>query len=225
MITLGRENVMKKRFPYVIVLFLIPGMILSQDGRVDVGISIADGRLRNFYLAVGDYYRLPGSEVVAAKDRYRLRDEELPVLYFLAARARVDPSVIIDFRMQGVSWLDVTLHYGLTPEIFYVPVTVKKVGPPYGNAYGHYKKYLSNKEWNKIILSDYEVVDLVNLRFISEHYQLAPELVMEMRCRGKSFLTINQENWNKKEMTKGKPGKVYIKPAGKGKDQTKIKKR
>ena len=115
-------------------------------------------------------------------------------------------------------------YLNLTPEIFYVPVTVKKVGPPYGKAYGHYKKYRPNKEWKKVILNDYEVIDLVNLRFISEHYQLKPEVVMEMRGRGKSFVTINQESWDKKEKMKGKLRKENKKQVGKGKGRTKIKK-
>lgn len=207
---------MNKLFTSLMFLFMIPGMMLSQDSKVDLGISVADGKLRSFYLAVSDYYRLPGREVVATKERYRLRDEELPVIYFLAARARVDPTVIIDLRIQAMSWLDVTFHYGLTPEIFYVPVTVKKVGPPYGKAYGHYKKYRPTKEWKKIILSDYEVIDLVNLRFISEHYQLKPEVVMEMRSRGKNFLTINEESWKRKGKKKEKHRKDKKNQAGKG---------
>lgn len=206
---------MNKIFTFLMFLFLIPGMMLAQDNKVDLGISVVDGKLRSFYLAVSDYYRVPGREVVATKERYRLRDEELPVIYFLAARVRVDPSVIVDLRIQGMSWLDVTFHYGLTPEIYYVPVTVKKVGPPYGKAYGYYEKYRPNKEWKKIILSDYEVIDLVNLRFISEHYHLKPEVVMEMRSRGKNFLTINEES------TKGKQAKATKNKASKKKAKRK----
>ena len=198
-------------------LFLIAGMLSAQDSKVDLGISIADGKLRSFYLAVSDYYRVPGREVVATKERYRLRDEELPVVYFLAARARVEPSVIIGLRIKGMSWLDVTFRYGLTPEIFYVPVTAKKIGPPYGNAYGHYKKYRPKKEWKKIALSDYEVIDLINLRFMSEHYQLKPEVVMEMRRQGKNFLTINEESWKAKGKMTGKQGKNKKDQTGKGK--------
>ncbi len=210
---------MNRLFTSLMFLFLISGMMLAQDSKVDFGISIADGKLRSFYLAVSDYYRVPGREVVATKERYRLRDEELPVIYFLAARVREDPSVIIDLRIQGMSWLDVTFHYGLTPEIYYVPVTVKKVGPPYGKAYGNYKKYRSKKEWKKIVLSDYEVIDLVNLRFMSKHYQLKPEVVMEMRSRGKNFVTINEES------AKGKQAKDTKNKVGKKKAKRKIKTR
>ncbi|NIM57951.1 MAG: hypothetical protein GTO16_03280 [Candidatus Aminicenantes bacterium] len=198
---------MKRVFIYLMFLFLIPGVMLAQESRVDLGISVSDGKLRSFYLAVSDYYGVSGKTVVATKERYHLRDEELPVIYFLSARARVAPSVIVGLRIKGLSWLDITFHYGLTPEIFYVPVTVQKIGPPYGKAYGHFKKYRSKKEWKKIVLSDHEVADLVNLRFISEHYKVKPELVMEMRSQGKNFLTINEENRKAKAKAKGKSGK------------------
>ncbi len=87
--------------------------------------------------------------------------------------------------------MDITLHFGLAPDIYYIPV--KSVsGPPYGRAYGHYKNK-HRKDWHKIRLVDSEVVDLVNLRFMSEHYGRPPEEVMRMRSGGKSFVMINSE--------------------------------
>lgn len=208
---------MNRVFIYLMILSLIPGVLLAQESRVDLGISVSDGKLRSFYLAVSDYYGVSGNAVVATKERYQLRDEELPVVYFLSAQARVAPSAIIGLRIKGLSWLDVTFHYGLTPEIFYVPVTIQNIGPPYGKAYGHFKKYRSKKEWKKIILSDYEVTDLVNLRFISEHYKIKPEAVMKMRNQGKNFLTINEENRKGKAKEKEKKGKDKKVKAGKKK--------
>jgi hypothetical protein len=199
---------MKQLFFFLTALFLIQGTVQAQDTQVDFGISIADGELRNFYLAVSSHYRIPGEEVVAVKERYRFRNEELPVVYYLAARARVKPSAIIDLRMSRMSWLNISLHFGLTADIFFVPLTVDKVGPPYGKAYGYYKKYRPKKEWNKIVLSDSEVVDLVNLRFVSEYHRLAPDEVIKMRGQGKNFVNINAEIKKGKGKSKGKKGKV-----------------
>jgi hypothetical protein len=180
----------------------------AQDAQVDLGISVADGELRNFYLAVSNHYRVPGEEVVAVKERYRFRNEELPVVYYLAARARVKPSVIIDLRISQMSWLDISFHYGLTPEIFFVPLTMKKVGPPYGKAYGYYKKYHPRKDWKKIVLSDSEIVDLVNLRFISEYHKLSPDSVVQMRSQGMNFVSINGKIEKGKGRSKGNKGKA-----------------
>lgn len=197
-----------KPFIFLIVFFLITVTVPAQDTQVDFGISVADGELRSFYLAISNHYRIPGEEVLAVKERYRFRNEELPVVYFLAARAHVKPSAIIDLRLAQMSWLDISFRYGLTPEIFFVPLTVEKVGPPYGKAYGYYKKYHPSKEWKKIVLSDNEVVDLVNLRFISEYHKLAPNTVIGMRGQGMNFVNINVEIEKGKGKSKGKKEKI-----------------
>ncbi len=137
-------------------------------------------------------------------------DEELPVVFFLASRAHVDPQVIVDLRVrQRMSWLDITFHYGLTPEIYYIPV--KRVGPPYGNAYGHYKKH--GKDYKKVKLVDADVVNLVNLRFMSEYHGVAAEAVMDQRGRGERFVVINDHYY------KEKGTKHYGEDHGKGKDK------
>jgi hypothetical protein len=201
---------MMKVFIFLIALSMTQGTLPAQSTQVDLGISVAGGELQSFYLAVSSHYHVPGEEVAAVKERYRFRDEELPVVYYLAARARVKPSVIIDLRMNRMSWLDISLRFGLTPEIFFVPLTVEKVGPPYGKAYGYYKKYRPKKEWKKIVLTDREVVDLVNLRFISEYHKIAPGKVIEMRGKGRNFVSINLEieKGKGKSKAKGKQKKV-----------------
>ncbi len=173
----------------IVGVILCQGVAAAQSRDVDFGISVSDGRLRGFYLAVGEHYGVPAPQVVEVRERHRCSDEELPVVYFLAARAHVAPSAIIDLRVRNMSWLDIAFHYHLSPEIFYVPVTVERIGPPYGHAYGYYKKH----NWNKVSLSDREVVDLVNLRFMSEHYRMAPEQVMAMRSHQNTFVAINDE--------------------------------
>ena len=157
------------------------------------------------------------------KDHYRFPDEELPVVFFLASKAHVDPQVIIDLRIrQRMSWLNITFHYGLTPEIYYVPV--KRVGPPYGNAYGHYKKH--KKDYKKVVLADADVVNLVNLRFMSEYHGVAAEVVMDQRGKGERFVVINDHYYkekgkhhdNGKGDKKDKKDKDKGKGHGKGKD-------
>lgn len=209
---------MRKIIGLAILLVLTAGT--AALGQVDLGISISDGKLRNFYLAVGDYYGVPAPQVVAVRNRYRLPDEELPVLFFLAARARVAPSVIMDLRLGGRSWLDISFQFGIDPNIFYVPVQVTRVGPPYGKAYGYYKKYQARRDWRKIALTDREVADLVNLRFMSDYHRISPESVMQRRARGEVFVSIN-DDFGKAKAKKGGPwdpgGNKVQKNKGKGK--------
>jgi len=196
-------------------LFLCQGLTMAQVRDIDLGISVSDGRLRSFYLAMGDYYRVPPRQVLEIRERYRCPEDDLPVVYFLATRARVEPSAIISLRVGHMSWLDIAFHYRLTPDIFFVPVSARRIGPPYGNAYGYYRKYGPARNWKRIVLTDREVVDLVNLKFMSEHYRMAPEAVIAMRGRESRFVVINDEI--KKEKDKGKPEKQEQGQKGKGK--------
>ncbi len=202
---------MKKNFiQFAVVLFLISAATAYAQN-VSAGVSITNGGLSGFHLAIGDYYHVPQTQVVYVRDHYHVRDEELPVVFFLADRAHVDPQTIIDLRMRRhMSWLNITFHYGFTPEIFYVPVT--RVGPPYGNAYGYYKKHKGN--YRKVVLVDDDVVNLVNLRFMSEYHRVAPEVVMERRGRGEKFFAMN-DNFHKEKAR----SRERTEARGKGKDQ------
>jgi len=194
---------------FIAAMFLMPAASVSAQS-VSTGISISNGELQSFYLAVGDYYRVPESRVAYVKQHYRVHDEDLPVVFFLASRAHVDPQVIIDLRYrQRMSWLNITFHYGLTPEIYYVPV--QRVGPPYGNAYGHYKKH--GKDYRNVRLADSDVVNLVNLRFMSEYHGVAAEVVMDRRGKGERFVAMNDHYY------KEKGTKHYGDDRGKGKDK------
>ena len=176
----------------IVLVFIFLSPISNSEAAVDLGVSIGEEGVRGFYLAVSDYYRVPEREVIVVRERH-IPDEELPVVFFIAQRAHVRPATIIDLRMRGRTWMDVTLHFGLGPEIFYVPVKEGFVtGPPYGKAYGYYKKK-PRKEWRKIVLDDNDVINLVNLRFISYHYGYEPERVMKMREGGRNFIMINDE--------------------------------
>lgn len=177
---------------------------------VDLGVSIENGKLKGFYLAVKDYYKVPEQDIRVVREK-RIPDEEMPVVFFLAKKASADPSRIIALRLQGKSWMEITLHFGLGPEVYYVPVKKEVSGPPYGKAYGHFKNKhgKGGPPWKRdesrgpsgAELGDDDVVNLVNLKFISEHYKLQPEEVIDMRSKGKNFISINAEiNGGKKSI-------------------------
>jgi hypothetical protein len=182
---------------------------------VDLGLSIRDGEVRSFYLAVGDFYNVPERTLMVVHER-NIPDDEVPVVFFLAQQARVSPSVIIDLRLGGRSWMDITLHYGLTAAIFYVPFSAADPGPPYGKAWGYYKKRPRSK-WGEIRLGNADIVNLVNLKFISGHYGYSPEQVVKMRGKGKNFVSINSEIKKGKGESKSKIQKTSSKGKNKGK--------
>lgn len=180
----------RKHLWFAIVSFLLLGSSSARAGfSADIGASFFSNDLSSFYLSLGDYYRL------RERDYYVIRDcglppWEVPVVYHIARAARCSPVRIIDLRRQGRSWYDITLHFGLSPDIYYVPLpSGYKPCPPYGKAYGHYKK----KRGKVVILDDDDIINMVNLRFISDYYRVPPERIIEMRSRGMDFIVIERK--------------------------------
>jgi len=195
---------------------LIAGLPAASSAQVSTGISLDSDGLRGFYLSVGDYYHVPEREVIVVRER-RVPDDELPVVFFMASHAHVAPGVIVDLRLDGWSWSRISLHYGVGPDVYYVPVAFEVSGPPYGNAYGHYKKR-PKKEWSTIRLTDSDIVNFVNLRFISHHMGIPPEDVIRMRSGGKSFTVIHEDVRKIQVKEKAAKGGKRSSQAGKAKD-------
>ncbi|UCE24093.1 MAG: hypothetical protein JSU74_12475, partial [Candidatus Zixiibacteriota bacterium] len=53
---------------------------------IDAALSIEDGRISSFYLAIGDHYRVPEKEIIIVKKK-EISDDDLAVVFFLASRA------------------------------------------------------------------------------------------------------------------------------------------
>ncbi len=187
-------------FLAIIMLMIASPIIGSDSGGAETGVSVGEESFEGFFLAVVDYYRVPQREVLIIRER-GIPPYEIPVVLFIAKRAHVEPKFITDLRLWGNTWLDITLRFGLGPEIFYVPVEVMVIGSPYGKVYGYYKNK-SKKEWKTIVLSDDDVVNLSNLKLMSEHYGYPPEKIIKMRSGGQKFGSINEEIRKEKEKIK-----------------------
>jgi hypothetical protein len=115
----------------------------------------------------------------------------MAVVFFISSRLAVSPIIIADLRLSGMSWMEITLKYGLSPEIYYVKFA-SDPGPPYGNAWGHYRK-TPRKKWHQIQLGDVDIINLVNLKFLAEKHQCSPEKIVRMKKQGKSFANMHGE--------------------------------
>lgn len=162
--------------------------LVASPARAQTAVSVS-AQIGDFHLAVSNYYHVPEREVVVVRDR-RVRDDEIPVVFFIAQRARVAPSTIVDLRLRGLSWWDISVRYHLGADAYYVPVAVAP-GPPYGRAYGYYKK--PRAQWRTIVLADADVVNLVELRFLSEYYHVPPERVITLRGGHTDFVAVHRE--------------------------------
>jgi len=174
--------------------------------RVSAELYVEDEGQNDYYVSMENYYSVPEREIIIIRDR-GISYDEMPVVLYISQRARVTPTVIIDLRRRNMSWMDITLHFRLSPDIYYVPVSS---GPPHGNAYGHYMNK-PKKQWKQMSFKDDEIVNLVNLKFVSEHNKQKPGEIIKMRENGNDFKAINHNF--KKDKNKGNNNK------GNGKDK------
>jgi hypothetical protein len=166
------------------------------DTQWNVGISGGNEGINGFSLSIGEYYGVPEREVAIIHER-GIYEEELPIVFYIAQRAHVYPEDVVDLRLSGMSWMDITLYFGLSPEIYYVPVVIAQYGPPYGHAYGYYQNH-PRGGWKRSDLCDRDIVNQVNLKFISEHHRYAPEKIIRYRSEGRSFTAIDRDISNEK---------------------------
>ncbi|MBI4411001.1 MAG: hypothetical protein HY541_00765 [Deltaproteobacteria bacterium] len=180
---------MLKRILLLVVLGL--GLNIHSAQAFSFGFFAGDNARDNFYVSTARYFGVPRSEVVLI-EHYGIPVEEIPVVLFISQRANVLPYSVSMLRLGGMPWIEVVRYYNLSPVILYTPVAYRVTGPPYGYAYGYYWKK-APKKWNRIVLRDNDVVNLVNLRFLSSYHRLSPEKVIEMRSSGRSFTAINRD--------------------------------
>ncbi|MFA6448976.1 MAG: hypothetical protein WCX65_05905 [bacterium] len=199
---------MKKILFLTLALFSVT--CLGAEAAVNAGVTMSKAG-NSFYVSIGDYFSAPQKDVMYVSGQ-GIADEEIPVVFYLARQAKVAPAAIIGLRRKGSSWQAITSRYGFGPEIFYVPVSANAVvGPPYGHAYGYYRNN-PRKDWKKIKLGDDDIINLVNLKFISEHYKYPAATIMEMRQKHKGFYAINDDIENQKIANK-KNAKANAAPA------------
>lgn len=150
----------------------------------------------NVNVDLGTYFHRPAQEMVVL-ERSRIPDEDMPVVLFISERAHVPPAEIWSYRQRGMRWCDIGLRFGVGADVYHVPLAVDP-GPVYGHAYGYYRR-VPPGQWRTIRLEDSDIVNLVNLRFYSEHYGYAPERIVAWRGNGGNFVRIHEvaerEHW------------------------------
>ncbi len=168
-----------------ITLSLMVAASLVYSANFDIGVSGSDKGITGFTLSVGEYYRAPIEEIRVI--RRSLSPDELSVVYFLARKANRSPEYITRMRIDGRSWWQITISLGLEPRDIYVVETSRHSGPPYGKAYGHHKKHGDYR------LSDGEIVELVNTRFLASYHRVSADEIIDRRKGGRSYSDIDDD--------------------------------
>lgn len=152
---------------------------------VDFGAAVPIGDDGELYLAIASRYFDRQPELVRDWRRECRVPDDLAVALFLAGRVGRDPAAIFRLRRDGLSWWDIGVRLGLPVDAWFVAVDFNP-GPPYGKAYGHWRKHRHNAR-HAFRLSDREARDLVALRMIHEYYGVRPVEAMQWRVAHRSL--------------------------------------
>ncbi|MDO9304155.1 MAG: hypothetical protein Q7T77_02420 [Sulfuricurvum sp.] len=170
----------------IIGIALIAGCMYGplNASNFDIGISGSERGINGFSLSIGNYYHVPAQEIIMIERS--IPYEETSVVYFLAQHSHRTPNYIANLRLRGMSWWDISIHLGLNPRTLYVIDSRRHSGPLYGKAYGYQR------------LNDSDIVELVNVRFLSSYHGISVDDVIDRRSRGQQYMHIDDEYRMKK---------------------------
>jgi hypothetical protein len=183
-----------KRFKVLLggVFVASAAMLLAPATRAGVDISFGmnapigdDG---NLFFSISSRYFDREPRVVQDWGRRFPNPDDLSAFLFICSRTRVAPDVVFRYRNAGSSWYDVGVRVGIPVETWYVPVS-RDPGPPYGKAYGYYRKHQSDPHY-RVRLTDRQVRDLVAVRMAHDYYGVSPEVAMDWRRNGTDCRTM-----------------------------------
>jgi hypothetical protein len=190
---------------WLLILIALPAF-----AQVTVSGTVATSRMA-VTATYSDYYKVDQKTVDGMVVK-KVSDDDISVALFLSNHAKVTPDMVVGYRTKGMSWADITIKLGVKPDIYFT-VLPTNPGPPYGKAWGYWKKHKAQPTM-AFTLGDDDLRNLVQLRLVSEHYKVKPAEVIKWRGSGKAFDMIISDEHGKKhghgkpaDEGKGSPGK------------------
>lgn len=178
---------------------LVPAARAGVDIDLGAGFPVGDnGRL--FFHISSRYFDFEPTVVEHWGVRYTNPDD-LAVSLFIARQSGRSPDVIFALRRQGLSWWDVGLRTGVPVDAWFVPVE-RDPGPPYGKAYGYWRKHRENPKY-MVVLGDADARNLVAARMAHEYYGVPMDEAMRWRASHRNVRDIMVREYDTRHGRKG----------------------
>lgn len=170
--------VMKALTAAMLLSAVIPGIAVGQDAAAH----------QAYFRAVADYFEVPAAEVAILAD-WSLPPDEIPVALFLARRTGISPEALVALRSSGRGWVELASRYEVGAAQLHVPL---QRPPSSGLLSSAYQQYGSRPvgDWNRIGLTDEDIVTLVNVRVLSAALGMRPDEVLVRRSGVRSFVEL-----------------------------------
>lgn len=155
---------------------------LFYDATLALNIS-EDAR---FFLNVTNrYFRAPEPQAVKVLKACPRPDSDYPVVMLLAQASGRRADTVVALRQKGLPWSEVMVRLQIPPDRFFAGLD-RDPGPPYGHAWGHYRKAKRGTK-NPASFDDLMVADLARLQIASGALRISPYTIIAERRNGVSI--------------------------------------
>jgi len=183
----------------LVFAFLALAVVAPASAGVDVDFGVAakiDDRTDLYFSISSRYFGRDQDTVTTWGARYHDPDD-LAVVLFISKHSGKSLDELYALRQQrGLTWWEISVRYGVTPEIWFVPVQ-RDPGPPYGKAYGHWKNHKHDREAN-VVLTDADLRNLIAVRMVHEYYGVPVDVAMEWRSGGRDLRALMTDEYEKR---------------------------
>jgi hypothetical protein len=171
--------------PLLTTLLLTLFLALPPGSQAQAGES----RDRSTYLAVmATYFQVSPMEVeILLEGRGAI--DELPVLLLLARETGMAPAALSASRRGGATWMDLLRRFGLDAAHLHVPLQAADVDARVERIWALYRDS-DRSAWERIELTDEEVITLVHLKVLARHHGVDPGRVLQARAAAGSWVEV-----------------------------------
>ena len=124
-------------------------------------------------------------------------EDDFPVIAFLSYHSHRSPSFILNLRREGYGWADIFFQLNVQPSVLFVGID-RDPGPPYGKAWGYWKKHYRPGTRMRYRISDRDVVGLVKVQTASRHFGASPFAVIDAQRSGRRPEVFTANRWKQK---------------------------
>jgi hypothetical protein len=202
-----------KLFTTALSIVMVMSLCLTPSAKAGVdinfGASVQLNDRSDLYFSISSNYFNRDRDTLERWGAQFRDPDDLAVALFISGHSERALGEIWKLRHQRrMTWWEISAHYGMSIDVWFVNVK-HDPGPPYGKAYGHYKKHKQkHKQKHKhddhatIVLTDFDVRNLVAVRVAHEYYGVSIETAMEWRIDGTNLRDLMSDQYEKRH---GKP--------------------
>ena len=166
------------------------GVDIAFDAHVNAGNN------SDLFFSISSRYFDREPAFVRSAARLFPRPDDLAVAMFIASHSGKTPDFLFSLRRGGLPWVDVGSRCGVPVDAWFIPVE-RDPGPPYGRAYGYWRKHQRNPH-ERFVVSDIDARRLVSARMAHDYYGVPADVAMRWGGSGRDIGSVMGDEYRRR---------------------------